>query len=104
MVTVNVLFPATITSFTATPSTITAGQTVTLTWTTQHALSASIWGIGSVVANGSIQVTPTADTTYVLGAQGATGPPTFVRLGVKVNPAPAAAQLPGANTGPSRVR
>jgi hypothetical protein len=103
-VTVKVLFPATITSFTASPSTSTAGQTVTLTWTTKHAIGVSIWGIGSVVVNGSIQVTPTADTTYVLAAQGETGPPAFVRLGVKVNPAPSAAQPPGANTSPSRVR
>jgi hypothetical protein len=103
-VTVTVLFPATITSFTASPPTITAGQTITLTWTTQHAIGVSIWGIGSVVVNGSIQVTPTADTTYVLAAQGATGPPAFVRLGVKVNPAPSAAQPPGANTGPSQGR
>jgi hypothetical protein len=97
--TVTVLFPATIVSFTASPTTITAGETVTLSWTTQHAVSASIYGIGPVVVNGSVEVTPTSDTTYVLTANGAIGPPVTAQVSVKVNPAPPTPTPPVADAG-----
>jgi hypothetical protein len=60
-----------ITSFTANPATITAGQSSTLSWTTTNAVSVSISGIGEVQpANGSVSVSPTATTTYTLTATG----------------------------------
>ncbi len=60
-----------ITSFTANPATITAGQSSTLSWTTTNAVSVSISGIGEVQpANGSVSVHPTMTTTYTLTATG----------------------------------
>jgi hypothetical protein len=63
--------PASISSFTATPDTINAGQCATLTWRTRLAsrvtLSNSVTGVvQEVVENGSMQVCPTVTTTYVL--------------------------------------
>ena len=49
---------AQIVAFSANPSQIIAGQTVTLTWKTNNADSASITGAGSVPVNGSITVSP----------------------------------------------
>jgi len=57
----------------ATPTTITAGQSATLSWSIQNAVSASIdQGIGSVSLNvpGSRLVSPTQTTTYTLTASG----------------------------------
>ena len=60
--------------FDATPSSITAGQSSTLTWVVQGATSVSISnGVGNVATTGSTTVTPTATTTYTLTAVGATG-------------------------------
>jgi hypothetical protein len=59
---------ATIASFTATPSTITNGQSSTLTWVTQNADTVNISGIGNVAASGSANVSPTVTTTYTLTA------------------------------------
>lgn len=60
-------------SFTASPSTITVGETTTLRWTTTNAVQVFLNnGIGAVaVDNGSYQVSPTTDTTYVLTVIGA---------------------------------
>lgn len=62
-------------SLTASPTSITAGQSATLTWTTSNATSASIDnGIGTVqVPNGSMSVTPSQTTTYTLTATGTGG-------------------------------
>lgn len=67
--------PVSVASFTASPSTITAGQTSTLTWVALNATSVSIApGIGAVNAtSGSVQVTPTATTTYTLTATNSSG-------------------------------
>ena len=60
--------------FDATPSSITAGQSSTLTWVVQGATSVSISnGVGNVALTGSTTVTPAATTTYTLTAVGATG-------------------------------
>jgi outer membrane protein OmpA-like peptidoglycan-associated protein len=60
---------AQILSFIATPTQITAGQAVTLTWKTQNADTANIAGIGNVAVNGSLTVSPTVTTTYSLTAR-----------------------------------
>ena len=60
---------AQILSFIATPTQITAGQAVTLTWKTQNADTANIAGIGNVTVNGSLTVSPTQTTTYTLTAR-----------------------------------
>jgi hypothetical protein len=55
--------------FTATPSQITAGQAVTLSWKTLNADTVNIPGFGNVTPNGSITVSPTQTTTYQLTAR-----------------------------------
>lgn len=63
-----------ITSFTATPPTISAGQSSTLAWTSTGGVSASLDnGIGSVAPSGSTSVAPTVSTTYRLTVTGAGG-------------------------------
>ncbi len=62
-----------ISSFTATPSTINAGQNSTLQWSTQNATSVSISSIGTVAASGTNNVSPTVTTVYTLTASNATG-------------------------------
>jgi len=64
-----------INNFSAVPGTITAGQSLTLSWNVQDATSIEIKpGIGSVQAGGSRLVSPTADTTYTLTALNSGGP------------------------------
>jgi pimeloyl-ACP methyl ester carboxylesterase len=63
-----------VTSFTSTPSAITAGGSSTLSWTTANATSVTISGVaGTQAANGSLSVTPASTTTYTLTATGAGG-------------------------------
>jgi peptidoglycan-associated lipoprotein len=63
-----------IASFTAEPSSIEAGQSSTLRWSTQNATSATIGqGVGTVPVNGSRQVFPTQTTTYELSVSGPGG-------------------------------
>jgi hypothetical protein len=57
---------------TASPSSISSGQSSVITWTTQNAKSASLNGT-AVPLNGSITVTPTSTTTYRITATGADG-------------------------------
>ncbi len=63
----------TIVSFTASPASITAGQSSTLSWSTTGATSVTISTIGSVPLNGSDPVSPTTTTTYTLTATNANG-------------------------------
>jgi len=62
--------PVTITTFTASPSTITAGASSNLIWVVQNATTVTISpNVGNVTpSGGSVQVTPTATTTYTLTA------------------------------------
>jgi hypothetical protein len=65
--------PPTIASFTATPSTISAGAASTLQWSVSNATSLSIdQGIGAVTGQ-SASVTPAATTIYTLTANGPGG-------------------------------
>lgn len=58
-----------VTSFTASASSINAGQPVTLSWNVTGAKSVAIDpGVGAVSANGTKQVSPSATTTYTLSA------------------------------------
>ena len=80
--------PPTVDSFTAAPTTITAGETTTLSWTTSGATGASIDNdVGAVAVDGNVTVSPTATTTYTLTATGAGGTATSSAT-VTVNPAP----------------
>lgn len=58
---------------TATPSQISAGDQVTLSWRTTDASSATIDGIGDVPTTGVKTVTPSESTTYHLVARGDSG-------------------------------
>jgi hypothetical protein len=60
-------------SFSAAPTTITAGGSTTLAWTTTDADSVSINGGANLAANSSSTVSPTATTTYTLTATGTGG-------------------------------
>jgi phosphatidylinositol-3-phosphatase len=60
-------------TFNAQPSTIAAGASSTLGWTTANATSVSIAGVGAYGANGSVNVTPTSTTTYTATATGPGG-------------------------------
>lgn len=62
----------TISSFYASPTSITSGQSSTLSWSVTGATSLSISGIGAVTGT-SVSVTPTQTTTYTLTATNAQG-------------------------------
>ncbi|CAH2030229.1 OmpA family protein [Trichlorobacter ammonificans] len=66
--------PAPSASLTATPGSVEAGKTVTLSWDSQNASGCEIQpGIGPVGPQGSRTVTPAADTAYTLVCKGEGG-------------------------------
>ncbi len=65
--------PAPTAQITATPSAISAGDQVVLTWRTSDATTVSIDGIGDVPTSGVKTVTPTTSTNYHLVARGEGG-------------------------------
>ena len=62
-----------ITSFSAAPSSISAGASSVLTWAVSNADSAKISGFGSVATSGSTTVYPASTTTYVIEATNSAG-------------------------------
>ncbi len=80
-----------IASFTASPTSITAGASSTLSWSISGATSASISPGGGIGASGSASVTPGSTTTYTLTASNAAG---SVTRQVTVTVAAAAPSLP----------
>lgn len=91
--------PAPTSSLTVSPGTITKGESATLSWTSQNATNCDITpGIGSVRPQGSMSITPTADTVYSLscnGAGGTTG--STATIAVTAQPAPPAPLAPTSN-------
>jgi hypothetical protein len=76
-----------INSFNSNLSSIDAGQTATLTWTTSNATSVTISpGVGTVASSGSTTVTPVSTTIYTLTASGNTGSPATSNVTVTVVP------------------
>ncbi len=66
--------PAPFADLTADPDTVTAGQAVTLSWSTEHALECRLEpDIGDVPAAGALTVHPGQTTTYTLTAVGPGG-------------------------------
>jgi peptidoglycan-associated lipoprotein len=65
--------PTPIAQLTATPSVVSAGDQVQLSWRTSDATTVSIDGIGDVPTSGVKTVTPTATTKYHLVARGEGG-------------------------------
>lgn len=65
--------PAPTADLSVTPTVVTAGDQVQLTWRTTNATSVKIDGIGDVPTSGVKTVTPTESTTYHLTATGESG-------------------------------
>jgi hypothetical protein len=79
--------PPSINSFYSSKSSIEAGDTVVLTWTTTNATGVTISpGVGTVAASGSTTVTPSATTTYTLVASGNSGNPVSSTATITVRP------------------
>ena len=69
-----VVSPPTISSFTASPSTVSSGASSTLSWSVANATSLSIdQGLGTVTGATSVPVSPTTATTYTLTASNSGG-------------------------------
>ncbi len=96
------VFPAVrIVSFTANPPVSPSpGSPVVLSWTTEGAVSVSIDGIGTVLANGNVTVNPRVDTTYTIRAFGRRNS-TLASVDVKVTPGTGGG--PVADAGPNQV-
>jgi len=88
-----VVVPAPTAQLTATPSTVSAGDQVVLSWRTTDASSAAIDGIGDVPTSGTKTVTPAESTSYHLMARGEGGTAEATAR-VTVNPPPAVVQPP----------
>jgi len=81
------IYQPVINSFSANASSVDAGQTVNLTWTTTNADSVTISpGIGAVGTSGSTTVTPGSTTTYTLSATGSSGSTVTASAGISVIP------------------
>jgi peptidoglycan-associated lipoprotein len=80
--------PAPTATLTATPTVISAGEQVQLTWRTTDAAAVTIDGLGDVPSTGVRTVTPAASTTYHLVARGEGGS-ADASARVTVNSAPA---------------
>jgi peptidoglycan-associated lipoprotein len=85
--------PAPTAQLTATPTSVSAGDQVVLSWKTTDATSVSIEGVGDVPTSGVKSVTPTTSTTYHLVARGEGGSADATAR-VTVTPAPAAVSVP----------
>ncbi|MFZ1074905.1 MAG: peptidoglycan-binding protein, partial [Minisyncoccia bacterium] len=72
-VTAQTTTPAPTCSISASPSSITSGQSATLTWNSTNATSASITGLTSTATTSSTSVSPTTTTTYTDTVTGAGG-------------------------------
>ena len=85
--------PAPTAQLSATPTTITAGDQVVLTWRTTDATNISIEGIGDVPSSGVKTVTPSTSTSYHLVARG-DGGSADATARVTVNPVQMAVAVP----------
>src|SRR5258708_3184890 len=94
----------TVTSFTATPATISSGTSSILAWTTANATSVSISPtVGTVGLSGSQSVSPTSTTTYTLTATSSSGTATstVVVTVSSVTPPPPPGPTPTPGPGPT---
>jgi len=89
-----VVVPAPTAKITASPTVVSAGDPVVLTWSTTNATTVSIDGLGDVPTSGVKTVTPTVSTSYHLVAKGAGGSAdASVRITVNAPPQVAAAPV-----------
>jgi hypothetical protein len=94
----------TISSFIASPTTITSGSTSTLSWTTSGAISIAITPgtFTSAAANGSATDSPTATTTYTLTASNSAGSVTATAT-VTVNTPPSKPTISSFTASPTSI-
>ena len=86
---VSIVSPPVISSFSASPASITAGASANLNWVVTGAATLSIdQGVGMVTGTASKVVTPTQTTTYTLTASNASGTPVTAQTSVVVVVAP----------------
>ena len=86
-------------------TTITAGQSVTLTWQSTNSTTVTLDNaIGTVATSGSRQVTPQMSATYTAAARGAGGTATSSPVRITVNVIPPAAVQPVPSRQPQPVR
>lgn len=98
--TVTVVAKPTISSFTASPSSLVSGQSSTLSWSVSGATSLSLSSVGGVTGT-SQSVTPATTTTYTLTATNAAGSTTAtVTVAVSAPPPPT---VSGFSAAPSRI-
>ena len=88
-----VVVPAPTAQFTASPTVVTAGEHVVLSWSTTNATDVSIDGLGTVPTTGVKTVTPSSSMSYHLVAKGAGGS-TEATVRVTVNAPPAVVAAP----------
>lgn len=83
----------------ASPASVTAGQSVTLSWSSTNATDLDLQpGVGKVAPEGSTPVTPTQSTTYTITATGAGGSAeASARVEVTQPAAPPPAEAPQPN-------
>jgi peptidoglycan-associated lipoprotein len=98
-----VVTPAPTAQITGTPNVITAGNSVSLNWSTTNATSASITGLGDVPTSGIRTVTPPSSTVYTLTAKGPGGS-TSASVRITVNPLPPQAPPPRSLTAEEEFR
>jgi peptidoglycan-associated lipoprotein len=65
--------PAPVATLAASPNELQAGQSATLTWSTDNASQITISGIGTVAAKGITTIRPQTSTTFILTATGPGG-------------------------------
>ena len=96
--------PPTIGAFTASPTSIAAGASATLSWTATNANSIAIapGAFSSTLATGTTTVSPAATTTYTLTATGATGSATATAT-VTVQQAPPAPTIGSFTANPATI-
>ncbi|MFN3188359.1 MAG: hypothetical protein ACK42D_02330, partial [Candidatus Paceibacteria bacterium] len=83
--------PTPVCTLTANPTSITAGGSSQLTWTSQNAVSARInQGIGNVALNGNRTVNPGTTTTYTMTVTNSAGVTATCARTITVTPAPTA--------------
>ncbi len=86
--TIQVLAPPVIQSFSASPSTITIGGTTILTWSATGDFTAHLDPLGVDVGGSNLMVRPASTTTYVLTLSNATGASASASVQVVVVPSP----------------
>ena len=101
--TVGVIAPAKILNFVAEPSSIKSGESTHLTWSTQNTTEVIITGIGTVAANGSMDVKPAGTVSYSLLAYGKRSQVTALVIVTVGSAASAVNHPPVADAGPNQT-